>query len=134
MLATLALGVGLLVYATLRSPLFAWLPERWPWTGTVSASWLRAHTEQLPSLTHSFALSLCLGMAVGQELRYRLRACAFWGVLAVACEFAQSDLVHHLAVPVSMNGTFDWFDVAASLLGASAAAAMFLSLSGDLHE
>ena len=109
----LALLLGVLVYQPLRTAWPAALP-----------SWLIGSA---PSLLHAFAFTLWTALALDARRAHLWGVALGWGLLETALEALQHPALHALlpaAWASRWGGTFDGFDIAASLQGCAAAAAL----------
>lgn len=131
------LAVGMLVYMADRDPVHALLFPTF--AALQSGPVFGALGAWLPSFVHPFAFSLFTAAALPARTGWRLAACAAWGVVDVGFEVGQHPDVgarlaewlqpdgsaSRLAQALSnyfVRGTFDVADIAASILGAIAAA------------
>lgn len=139
----LALALGGLVYVADRNPAMSMLM---PAGGaTPHGSLFGAAGSILPSFAHTLAFSLFAATVPPPVARPRYGACAFWCAVNLAFELGQHPL---LSAPLSvalrhaadalpaaragfealsfyfLRGTFDWGDIAATFVGAGAAACL----------
>jgi hypothetical protein len=136
-LGCLALAIGVLVYVTDRNASASLLMPAWALT--TNGNWFGAVGQWLPSFIHPFAFSLFTASLLSRASPWRYGACAAWCVVNIAFELGQHpDVKTPLAQAIVsgpfpgalqevfanyfLHGTFDFFDIAAAILGALAAA------------
>ncbi len=132
-----ALLLGLAVYLADRDPArVALLPDLRVFGGR---RWFGVLGQWLPSFVHPFAFALFTAAALEPASRWRMWACVAWGAVNVAAEAGQhpavsgrvADAIHaqfgaggfaDAVAGYFARGRFDPLDIAAAVLGASAAA------------
>lgn len=142
LLACLVLVVGSAVYVLDRgSGSIAFLPPGWTGVGHPGAVFGPVG-QWLPSLAHSFAFGLLLGIWPRRQ-SLRVMACLAWTLIAVAFELGQLPAVSHaagalLAGPLSQlpfaeavsaslrHGRFDLLDLVATLVGGALAIGLLI--------
>jgi hypothetical protein len=130
---------GVLVYSLARSALIWGLPLALHVPATIS--WLGRMSGSAPTFAHTAALSLLTAGVLGGTRRGAWSACVAWMLVNIAFEFGQHPLVRlHLVGSLPhwlervwlldrtrcyfMNGTFDYTDIVAAVLGGATAFAI----------